>query len=81
MDKLLYTMKTIEENEGKTLVLFKSKEELQWFQNHCTDMNHPFYFEGDAEISELVKKFQENDTFCSAFLSFMGRIRCSGGLT
>ncbi len=60
-DKLAYTMKTIEENQGKTLVLFKSKEELQWFQEHCTDMNYPFYFEGDAEISELVKKFQENN--------------------
>lgn len=59
-DKLEYTLKTIEENQGKTLVLFKSKEELQWFQEHCTQMNHPFYFEGDAEISELVKKFQEN---------------------
>ena len=60
-DKLAYTMKTIEENQGKTLVLFKSKEELQWFQEHCTNMNYPFYFEGDAEISELVKKFQENN--------------------
>lgn len=59
-DKLEYTLKTIEENQGKTLVLFKSKEELQWFQEHCTQMNHPFYFEGDAEISELVNKFQEN---------------------
>ena len=58
---MAYTMKTIEENQGKTLVLFKSKEELQWFQEHCTNMNYPFYFEGDAEISELVKKFQENN--------------------
>ena len=67
-DKLAYTMKTIEENQGKTLVLFKSKEELQWFQEHCTDMNYPFYFEGDAEISELVKKFQENNN--SVLLSY-----------
>ena len=67
-DKLAYTMKTIEENQGKTLVLFKSKEELQWFQEHCTDMNHPFYFEGDAEISELVKNFQENNN--SVLLSY-----------
>ena len=36
MEKLQYTMKTIEENEGKTLVLFKSKEELQWFREHST---------------------------------------------
>ena len=61
MDKLEYTMRTIEENQGKTLVLFKSKEELQWFQEQCTQTNYPFYFEGEAEISDLVKKFQEND--------------------
>ena len=67
-DKLEYTLKTIEENEGKTLVLFKAKEELQWFQEHCTEMKHPFYYEGDAEISELVKKFQENDD--SVLLSY-----------
>lgn len=60
-DKVQYTMKTIEENRGKTLVLFKTKEELQWFQAHCPDSQHPFYFEGDAEISELVKRFQEQE--------------------
>ena len=60
-DKLAYTMKTIEENKGKTLVLFKSNKELQWFQEHYKESEYPFYFEGDAEISELVKKFQENE--------------------
>ena len=59
--KLQYTMKTIEENEGRTLVLFQSKEELQWFKENCTKSAYPFYFEGEAEISELVKKFQEDE--------------------
>lgn len=61
MEKRQYTMKTIEENEGKTLVLFKSKEELQWFREHSTKSSHPLFFEGDAEISELVKRFQEDE--------------------
>ncbi|RID89191.1 ATP-dependent DNA helicase [Peribacillus asahii] len=67
-DKLQYTLKTIEENEGKTLVLFQSKEELQWFRKHCSESSYPFYFEGDAEISELVKNFQEEEQ--SVLLSY-----------
>ena len=67
-DKLQYTLKTIEENEGKTLVLFQSKEELQWFREHCSESSYPLYFEGDAEISELVKKFQEEEQ--SVLLSY-----------
>ncbi|MEW5596103.1 ATP-dependent DNA helicase [Peribacillus frigoritolerans] len=59
--KLQYTMKTIEENEGRTLVLFQSKEELNWFKENCPMSSYPFYFEGEAEISELVKKFQEDE--------------------
>lgn len=61
-EKLQYTMKTIEKNKGKTLVLFKSKEELQWFKENCSDGLLSFYFEGDMEISELVKKFQEEES-------------------
>ncbi|MFB7639800.1 ATP-dependent DNA helicase [Peribacillus butanolivorans] len=59
--KLNYTMKTIEENEGRTLVLFQSKEELLWFKENSQKTAYPFYFEGEAEISELVKRFQEDE--------------------
>ncbi|MFB6801802.1 ATP-dependent DNA helicase [Peribacillus butanolivorans] len=59
--KLNYTMKTIEENEGRTLVLFPSKEELLWFKENSQKTAYPFYFEGEAEISDLVKKFQEDE--------------------
>ncbi|WP_422778000.1 ATP-dependent DNA helicase [Peribacillus butanolivorans] len=59
--KLNYTMKTIEENEGRTLVLFQSKEELLWFKENSQKTAYPFYFEGEAEISDLVKKFQEDE--------------------
>ena len=59
--KLNYTLKTIEENEGRTLVLFQSKEELLWFKENCPKTAYPFYFEGESEISDLVKKFQEEE--------------------
>ncbi|MFE4350425.1 ATP-dependent DNA helicase [Peribacillus butanolivorans] len=59
--KLHYTMKTIEENEGRTLVLFQSKEELLWFKENSQKTAYPFYFEGEAEISDLVKRFQEDE--------------------
>ena len=67
-EKLDYTSKTIEENEGRTLVLFKSQEELQWFKEQSLDTSYPMYFEGDAEISELVRRFQEEEQ--SVLLSY-----------
>jgi ATP-dependent DNA helicase DinG len=57
--KLAYTEQSIEEADGGTLVLFQSKDELQWFKNHADSKDQSFYYEGEAEISELVKKFQE----------------------
>ncbi len=60
--KLTYTLNSIEETEGRTLVLFQSKEELQWFKRQAVSSPYSFYFEGDVEISELVKKFQEEET-------------------
>lgn len=66
--KLQYTLDTIEKNQGKSLVLFQSKEDLQWFRDSITETNYPFYFEGDAEISEIVKKFQEDEN--SVLLSY-----------
>ncbi|MFJ7830176.1 ATP-dependent DNA helicase [Peribacillus sp. NPDC097284] len=59
--KLSYTMGTIEENKGRTLVLFQSKEELLWFKENCKKGDYPFYFEGESEISDLVKKFQDEE--------------------
>lgn len=58
-EKMEYTLKSIKEEKGRTLVLFRSKEELQWFKDHAGFSDYPFYFEGESEISDLVKKFQE----------------------
>jgi ATP-dependent DNA helicase DinG len=60
-EKIDYTLKSIEEQQGRTLVLFRSKEELQWFKQNTPPSSFPFYFEGDSEISDLVKKFQEEE--------------------
>lgn len=68
IDKLDYSMNSIRDNGGRTLVLFQSKEELLWFKKHAKDTEFPFYYEGDEEISELVKKFQTNEE--SVLLSY-----------
>lgn len=50
----------IKQYEGKTLVLFPSFEELAAFKRKQNEyhFDFPVYFEGDEEISTLVKKFQ-----------------------
>ncbi|PLT34917.1 ATP-dependent DNA helicase [Bacillus sp. V5-8f] len=59
--KMEYARKTIEEEQGRTLVLFRSKEELQWFKKNTAPSDYSFYYEGESEISDLVKKFQEEE--------------------
>jgi ATP-dependent DNA helicase DinG len=66
--KMDYTLKSIDDAEGRTLVLFQSKEDLQWFKSHMPQSRFPFYFEGESEISDLVKKFQETEE--SVLLSY-----------
>ncbi|MGD6815816.1 ATP-dependent DNA helicase [Metabacillus sp. 84] len=45
---------------GKTLILFPSFKEMNWFrlQMDQEGFEFPVYFEGDREISETVSKFQ-----------------------
>ncbi|WP_409251130.1 ATP-dependent DNA helicase [Bacillus sp. SCS-153A] len=71
-EKLLYTLEKIEENDGKTLVLFSSKGELEAFKHYLQDKNlsYPVYFEGDEEISLTVERFQNevNSVLCAYHL-------------
>lgn len=57
------------ENNGKSLVLFSSKEEMAHFRHWSEQMDWDFtvIYEGEREISELVKKFQQDESsvFCS----------------
>ncbi|PLT28379.1 ATP-dependent DNA helicase [Peribacillus deserti] len=70
-EKLVYTMKALGESGGSSLVLFNSKEELLWFkENVHKDLPFNIYYEGDAEISDLVRTFQKEETsvLCSFHL-------------
>ncbi|WP_026694869.1 ATP-dependent DNA helicase [Peribacillus kribbensis] len=71
-EKLQYTWNAIRKSNGSALVLFNSREELLWFKEQCTNQAFPFpiYFEGDSEISELVRTFQNDETavLCSYHL-------------
>lgn len=70
--KAIEAVKRIKQYEGKTLILFPSFEELAAFKNlqqeHQVDF--PVYYEGDEEISTLVKKFQteQASVLCSVHL-------------
>lgn len=63
---------SIQGNQGSTLVLFPSLEEMDGFKAAISkkDFSFPIYFEGDEEISETVKKFQGNreSVLCSYHL-------------
>ena len=57
---------------GRSLVLFNSKEEMEAFRGHMNERNVPFdvIYEGDREISDTVKRFQEDESsvLCSYHL-------------
>jgi ATP-dependent DNA helicase DinG len=70
--KALETVTRMKQYEGKALILFPSYEELIQFKNYQKDhhFHFPVYFEGDEEISTLVKKFQNDkaSVLCSVHL-------------
>ncbi|WP_045511109.1 ATP-dependent DNA helicase [Bacillus amyloliquefaciens] len=70
--KTARTIETIKENEGRTLVLFPSFEDMKEFKEQAAawELPYPIYYEGDEEISSLVEKFQrdEESVLCSVHL-------------
>ncbi|MCM3490065.1 ATP-dependent DNA helicase [Alkalihalophilus marmarensis] len=60
------------ENDGRSLILFSSVEEMNRFRSFTEQQNWSFQmiYEGDGEISEAVKEFQFNETavLCSYHL-------------
>ncbi|QOQ53552.1 ATP-dependent DNA helicase [Bacillus amyloliquefaciens] len=70
--KTVRTIETIKENEGRTLVLFPSFENMKEFKEQAAawELPYPIYYEGDEEISSLVEKFQrdEESVLCSVHL-------------
>jgi len=61
-EKYLGIASQLQENEGHSLVLFRSEEEMQAFRKwaETQDWSFDFLFEGDKEISEIVREFQFN---------------------
>jgi ATP-dependent DNA helicase DinG len=70
-EKCLYTISKLKEAGGRGLVLFSNEEEQKHFKSQLREeLPFPIYFEGDAEISTLVSKFQleESAVLCSTHL-------------
>lgn len=61
--KLEKTLDELNKTEGRGLVLFTSQKEIKWFKERITNyrFSYPLLFEGDQEISSLVKEFQQNE--------------------
>ncbi|WP_339180617.1 ATP-dependent DNA helicase [Oceanobacillus sp. FSL W7-1293] len=61
-EKYLGIASQLQENKGHSLVLFRSEEEMQAFRKwtETQDWSFDFLFEGDKEISEIVREFQFN---------------------
>jgi ATP-dependent DNA helicase DinG len=60
--KYAYALEKIHETEGRALILFPSRQELQQFKEAASgEKQFTFLFEGDREISELVATFQANE--------------------
>ncbi|MDG4656147.1 ATP-dependent DNA helicase [Ectobacillus antri] len=71
-EKVSYAVREIEKIKGRTLILFRTKEELQRFKQEVDQHNVavPFLYEGDQEISQLVSRFQkeEETVLCAVHL-------------
>ncbi|RXT07193.1 ATP-dependent DNA helicase [Ammoniphilus sp. CFH 90114] len=65
MDKVKETLQFLHQNEGGSLILFSSREELTGFQQKLASYPEaaslPFLFEGSAEISHLISIFQNDE--------------------
>nr|WP_246627824.1 ATP-dependent DNA helicase [Paenibacillus oenotherae] len=64
--KIGIAVRMLQQSEGRTLILFPSKEELNLFKQHMEPQAGQFAFrflyEGDSEISHLIGEFQNDET-------------------
>ncbi|MBE2908368.1 ATP-dependent DNA helicase [Anoxybacillus flavithermus] len=70
-EKYAYAMQKIRETNGRALVLFPTREQLNEFKARAQqEEGFTFLFEGDQEISELVSRFQneEETVLCAQHL-------------
>ncbi|MGM9987471.1 MAG: ATP-dependent DNA helicase [Bacillaceae bacterium] len=71
-EKAEMAFELVKENGGKSLLLFRTKEELRFFKNFINkqETEFAFLFEGDQEISTLVAQFQNDvdSTLCAVHM-------------
>ncbi|QTM98952.1 ATP-dependent DNA helicase [Sediminibacillus dalangtanensis] len=71
-DKWSRIREQLQENEGRSLLLFSSKQEMDLFRSWADkqDWSFSMLYEGDREISETVRKFQldPSSVLCSYHL-------------
>ncbi|MED0657998.1 ATP-dependent DNA helicase [Anoxybacillus ayderensis] len=61
-EKYAYALEKIRETNGRALVLFPTREQLNEFKARAQrEEQFTFLFEGDQEISELVSRFQNEE--------------------
>lgn len=69
--KSSYTLSQLTNATGGSLVLFSNKAELYFFKEYIAGkLDYPIFFEGDAEMSTLVSRFQneKKSVLCSVHL-------------
>ncbi|AWB44541.1 ATP-dependent helicase [Paenibacillus sp. CAA11] len=72
--KINSVIQLLEQQGGRSLLLFPSKEQLQEFRDRYTKLSfkssYKLLFEGSAEISHLIASFQQDETsvLCAATL-------------
>lgn len=61
--KFSKTLEELKRSGGRGLILFSTQFELKWFKEKLASetIEFPVLFEGDKEISSLVKQFQQNE--------------------
>jgi len=61
-EKTNRTLELIHQYEGRTLVLFRTGEDLKYFKHLVKHMPYQMLYEGDQEISELINIFQHDES-------------------
>ncbi|WP_174733958.1 ATP-dependent DNA helicase [Mesobacillus harenae] len=69
--KAMYVIDQIKATEGRALILFRNQQDLLHFKEFSAGLiDYPVFYEGEAEISSLVSRFQndEHSVLCSVHL-------------
>ena len=75
--KAEHTLELLEDGE-QTLILFKSERAMEQFKAQVpAELQDRIAFEGERELSSIVRDFQQKRSLRSLLISLMGRTRYS----